>query len=215
MHPLEAYLGHFHNVRSAGAATKEPPYYVPLANLFNEIGQTLRPKIRCLINLKNQGAGFPDGGFVSVQVPRPESLQSSLNPRAPGRERAPNCADSSRFLPTRVAHRGGGLNAYIPGTVPALSGFGRVAGFMAEATEIGISSETRTPCQGGTASEGEEATNCLPPRDQEQRYAHDGEHVTLCTEDVSYPCSILLRGALSLWQSEWPAIEGGRNGIPP
>jgi len=37
--------------------------------LLNEIGKTLKPKVRCVINLANRGAGIPDGGlFTADQI---------------------------------------------------------------------------------------------------------------------------------------------------
>jgi hypothetical protein len=71
MNPLETYLRELRDIRSSGAAVKETSYYGPLAALFNEIGKTLKPKVRCLITLKNRGAGLPDGGlFTSEQFQR-------------------------------------------------------------------------------------------------------------------------------------------------
>jgi hypothetical protein len=71
MHPLETYLRDLRDIRSTGAAVKETSYYPPLANLLNAVGATLKPRVRCLINLKNQGAGMPDGGlFTADQFPR-------------------------------------------------------------------------------------------------------------------------------------------------
>jgi len=34
---------------------------------LNEIGKTLKPKIKCIINLQNVGAGIPDGGFFTQE----------------------------------------------------------------------------------------------------------------------------------------------------
>lgn len=65
MNPLETYLKELSEIRSSGAAVQETSYYGPLANLLNEIGKTLKPKVRCIINLQNQGAGLPDGGFFT------------------------------------------------------------------------------------------------------------------------------------------------------
>ncbi len=70
MHPLQTYLSELHDIRSTGAAVKETSYYPPLANLFNAVGQTIKPRVRCVINLKNQGAGMPDGGLFT-----PDKLQ--------------------------------------------------------------------------------------------------------------------------------------------
>ncbi len=39
-----------------------------MAALLKGVGKTLKPKIRCVINLKNRGAGLSDGGlFTSEQ----------------------------------------------------------------------------------------------------------------------------------------------------
>jgi hypothetical protein len=44
----------------------ETSYYPALANLFNAVGQTLKPPVRCVMNLKEQGAGMPDGGLFTA-----------------------------------------------------------------------------------------------------------------------------------------------------
>ena len=61
MTPLETYIRELHDIRSSGAAVKETSSYGPLASLFNEIGKSLKPKVKCIINLQNRGAGLPDG----------------------------------------------------------------------------------------------------------------------------------------------------------
>jgi hypothetical protein len=69
MHPLEIYLEELRAIRSSGAAVKETSGYGALANLFNAIGHTLKPKVRCFIHVRNSGAGLPDGGlFTSDQL---------------------------------------------------------------------------------------------------------------------------------------------------
>ena len=65
MNPLETYLKELSEIRSSGAAVKETSYYGPLANLLNEIGKTFKPKVKCTINLKGQGADLLDGGFFT------------------------------------------------------------------------------------------------------------------------------------------------------
>jgi hypothetical protein len=43
-----------------------------LERLFNEVGKTLKPKVRCIISLANRGAGLPDGGlFTPDQFQKP------------------------------------------------------------------------------------------------------------------------------------------------
>lgn len=66
MHPVEKYLRELHDIHRSGEAVKETSYYGPLSNLFNEIGKTLKPKVTCIINLKNRGAGIPDGGLFTA-----------------------------------------------------------------------------------------------------------------------------------------------------
>jgi hypothetical protein len=67
MNPLETYLERLVLIRSSGSAVKETSYYGTLENLFNEVGKTLKPKVRCIINIKNEGAGIPDGGFYTAE----------------------------------------------------------------------------------------------------------------------------------------------------
>lgn len=74
MHPLETYPRELHAIRSTGAAVKETSYYPPLADLLNAVGQTLKPRVRCVINIKNQGAGLPDGGLFT-----PDQLQKGAD----------------------------------------------------------------------------------------------------------------------------------------
>jgi len=76
MNPLETYLKELSEIRSSGAAVKETSYYGPLANLLNEIGKTLKPKVKCIISLQNVGAGLPDGGLFTR-----EQFQKSGNHR--------------------------------------------------------------------------------------------------------------------------------------
>lgn len=65
MHALEVYVRALYETRSSGAAVKETSYYGALERLFNEVGKALKQRVRCVINLKNQGAGIPDGGFFT------------------------------------------------------------------------------------------------------------------------------------------------------
>ena len=68
MNPLEKYLRELRDIRSTGSAVKETSYYPALVGLLSEIGKTLKPRVRCVLTPKNQGAGIPDIGlFVSRQ----------------------------------------------------------------------------------------------------------------------------------------------------
>ncbi len=65
MNPLETYLENLFVIHSSGSGVKETSYYGTLENLFNEVGKTLKPRVRCIINIQNQGAGLPDGGLFT------------------------------------------------------------------------------------------------------------------------------------------------------
>lgn len=76
MNPLETYLRELHAIRSTGAAVAEESFYPALQGLFNEIGKTLKPKVRCVIHIANRGAGLPDGGlFTAEQFQRTTDAQ--------------------------------------------------------------------------------------------------------------------------------------------
>ena len=63
---LETYISNLYEIYATGAGVKETSYYGALESLLNEIGKTLKPAVRCVINLKNQGAGIPDGGLFTA-----------------------------------------------------------------------------------------------------------------------------------------------------
>ena len=66
---IEAYLTDLRRIRASGGATSERSYYPPLSNLLNAIGGMLKPKVFCVGELAEQGAGHPDFGlYASHQV---------------------------------------------------------------------------------------------------------------------------------------------------
>ena len=68
---VEAYLADLRRVRASGGATGERSYYSPLTNLLNAVGGALRPKVFCVGELAEQGAGHPDFGlYAAGQVRR-------------------------------------------------------------------------------------------------------------------------------------------------
>ena len=68
---VEDYLADLRRVRASGGATAERSTYAALANLFDAIGATLRPKVFCVPELADQGAGHPDYGlYAAGQVQR-------------------------------------------------------------------------------------------------------------------------------------------------
>lgn len=85
MRSLETYFTSLSEIRASGEAVDETSYYVPLANLFNEIGKSLKPKIHCVLQLKNRGVGSPDGGlFTDEQIKKRKTEEKSL-PQNPAR----------------------------------------------------------------------------------------------------------------------------------
>ena len=68
---VEEYLSDLRRLRASGAATGERSTYPALANLLNAVGATLRPKVFCVSELADQGAGHPDFGlYAAAQVQR-------------------------------------------------------------------------------------------------------------------------------------------------
>ncbi|MCX7038236.1 MAG: hypothetical protein NT005_03750 [Spirochaetes bacterium] len=67
MHPLERFFAEVGDIHTSGAGVAETSFYPALANLVDAIGSELKPKVRCIINLANRGAGIPDGGFFTAE----------------------------------------------------------------------------------------------------------------------------------------------------
>ena len=76
---VEDYFEDLGKIRSSGGGTYERSYYPPLTNLLNAVGNTLHPKIFCVSELAQQGAGHPDLGLYAanqVQRGRPKGGQT-------------------------------------------------------------------------------------------------------------------------------------------
>lgn len=65
-HVVETYVRDLHAIRASGSAVRETSYYGPLERLLNEIGKLLKPRVRCVLTLRNQGVGIPDGGLFTA-----------------------------------------------------------------------------------------------------------------------------------------------------
>ena len=71
---VEAYFADLGRIRGSGGATGELSYHPALRNLLNAVGAALRPKVFCVGELADQGAGRPDFGLYAarqVQKGRP------------------------------------------------------------------------------------------------------------------------------------------------
>ena len=76
---FEEYFRQLRQIRASGGGTGERSSYGPLANLLNAVGKTLKPKVFCVSELADQGAGHPDFGLYTakqVQKGRPRQGQT-------------------------------------------------------------------------------------------------------------------------------------------
>jgi len=93
MNPLGSYLRELRDIRSTRGGDPETSYYGALERLLNELGKTLKPKVRCVVSLSNRGAGKPDGGlFTRNQFQRasdPAPKQGQLPERGAVEVKAP------------------------------------------------------------------------------------------------------------------------------
>ena len=64
---VEDYLADLRRIRASGGATGERSYYTPLNNLLAAVGATLKPKVFCVGELAQQGAGHPDFGLYAAR----------------------------------------------------------------------------------------------------------------------------------------------------
>ena len=64
---VEAYFAALKRVAASGAATGERSRHTPLSNLLDAIGGTLKPKVFCVGELANLGAGHPDFGLFAAR----------------------------------------------------------------------------------------------------------------------------------------------------
>ena len=73
---VEAYFEDLRRIRASGGGTDELSYYPALTNLLNAVGGALRPKVFCVSQLAQQGAGHPDFGlYAAKQVQRGQPKQ--------------------------------------------------------------------------------------------------------------------------------------------
>jgi hypothetical protein len=63
---IEGYLGDMSQIYGTRSNAPETSFYPALEHLLTSIGKSLNPKVRCVINLANRGAGLPDGGLFTA-----------------------------------------------------------------------------------------------------------------------------------------------------
>ncbi len=88
---VETYFADLGRIRASGGATGERSYYPALAGLLDAVGGALKPKVFCVPELAEQGAGHPDFGLYAakqVQKGRPREGQTPergvVEVKAPG-----------------------------------------------------------------------------------------------------------------------------------
>lgn len=62
---VETYLKRMAEIHATGGATSETSYYGALETLLNAVGKSLKPKVICNGQIRNQGAGHPDFGLYT------------------------------------------------------------------------------------------------------------------------------------------------------
>jgi len=82
MNLIENYLREVGVIRATQSGTSETSYYPAFSTLLNAIGQSLSPKVRCVMQLQNKGAGMPDGGLFTADQFRVKAFkeQADKNP---------------------------------------------------------------------------------------------------------------------------------------
>ena len=76
----ERYFADLRRIRASGGATGERSIYTPIANLLNASGALLKPKVFCVGELADQGAGHPDFGLYAARQIQKGRLREGQTP---------------------------------------------------------------------------------------------------------------------------------------
>ncbi len=82
---VESYLSKLAEIRASGHATDETSYYPAIEALLSEIGNRLKPRVRPILQLKNRGAGLPDGGLFTQDQFRKNAAPEDFAVQPPNR----------------------------------------------------------------------------------------------------------------------------------
>lgn len=96
---LENYLSDVRDIRLSGGGVSELSYYPALRDLLEEVGGGLKPKVRSFMNLKNEGAGMPDGGLFTADQVRKGALGGQKPSRGAIEVKSPS-ADTASIAAT-------------------------------------------------------------------------------------------------------------------
>ncbi|HUX67472.1 MAG TPA: type ISP restriction/modification enzyme [Terriglobales bacterium] len=91
------YLRRVAEIKASGAGVDELSFYPALEKLLETIGGNLRPKVRCIISLKNRGAGQPDGGLFTADQLRHNQPPPGQKPARGAIEIKPPAGELSDF----------------------------------------------------------------------------------------------------------------------
>ena len=90
----EGYFTDLARIRASGGATGERSSYVPLTNLLNAVGAMLKPRVFCVGELANQGAGHPDLGLYAASQVRGQRPRRGQLPERGVVEVKSSCEDT-------------------------------------------------------------------------------------------------------------------------
>ena len=76
--PVETYFTTLRDIHASGAGVAETSYYPALQALLTDVGSGLKTKVTAIINLKNTGAGIPDGGLFTESQLRSSDLEAGI-----------------------------------------------------------------------------------------------------------------------------------------
>ena len=77
---VEAYFSGLGRMRASGGGTGERSSYGPLAGLLDAVGATLKPRVFCVGELADQGAGHPDFGLYAATQARKGKVREGQVP---------------------------------------------------------------------------------------------------------------------------------------
>ena len=77
---VESYFTDLRMIRASGGATGERSSYPAIAKLLNAVGGSLKPKVHCVVEMADQGAGHPDIGLYAAHQMRRRKRRNSQIP---------------------------------------------------------------------------------------------------------------------------------------
>jgi len=85
VHPIESYLAKLAEIRASGHATDETSFYPAIEELLSEIGSRMKPRVKPVLQLRNRGAGLPDGGLFTQDQLKKSALPEDFTIQPPNR----------------------------------------------------------------------------------------------------------------------------------